>query len=206
VSKGTIWEYSVIEKHGVPQKSMGLNEADTRAKLIDPALLVCGWSENHIKREETAGVIEIVGGKARKRGKGSTDYTLRIQVGEGTQPIAIALVEAKKEDEMPGKGLEQAKAYQLSDRFHVPFIFSTNGHLYVEFDRTTGLTSQPKPLNQFPSPNALRLRYEAYIGFDLESEAAKPLLTPYVGGEDERRYYQDAAIRAALEKIGRCQT
>jgi type I restriction enzyme, R subunit len=195
VSKGTIWEYSVIEKHGVPQKSMGLNEADTRAKLIDPALLVCGWSENHIKREETAGVIEIVGGKARK-----------IQVGEGTQPIAIALVEAKKEDEMPGKGLEQAKAYQLSDRFHVPFIFSTNGHLYVEFDRTTGLTSQPKPLNQFPSPNALRLRYEAYIGFDLESEAAKPLLTPYVGGEDERRYYQDAAIRAALEKIGRCQT
>ncbi len=185
---------------------MGLNESDTRAKLIDPTLYRQGWSEDHIKREETAGSIQIIGGKAKRQGKGRTDYTLRIRVGQDTQPIAIALIEAKKEDEMPGKGLEQAKAYQLCDRFHVPFIFSTNGHLYVEFDRTTGLTSQPRPLNQFPSPAALQSRYEAYIGFSIESAAAKPLLIPYPGGEDGRRYYQDAAIRAALEKIGRCQT
>lgn len=185
---------------------MGLNEADTRAKLIDPKLYQHGWSEDCIKREETAGAIDIVGGKAKKRGRGRTDYTLRIEVTDGSQPVAIALIEAKKEDEMPGKGLQQAKGYQLSDRFHVPFVFSTNGHLYVEFDRTTGLTSQPKPLTEFPTPAELRQRYEAYIGFNLESDAAKPLLTPYAGGEDQRRYYQDAAIRAALEKIGRCHT
>ncbi|MFQ6043978.1 MAG: DEAD/DEAH box helicase family protein, partial [Candidatus Poribacteria bacterium] len=41
------------------------------------------------------------------------------------------------------------------------------------------------------------------IGFSLESDRAKPLLAPYRGGEASRRYYQDAAIRAALEKIGR---
>jgi type I restriction enzyme, R subunit len=180
---------------------MGLSEADTRAKLIDPQLFQRGWSEDHIKREETAGGIHIIGGKAQRRGQGRTDYTLRIQVGQDTQPIAIALIEAKKEDEPPGKGLEQAKAYQLSDRFHVPFIFSTNGHLYVEFDRTTGLTSQPKPLNRLPTPAALRSRYEEYIGFSLAADAAKPLLTPYASGEEGRRYYQDAAIRAALEKI-----
>lgn len=185
---------------------MGYNEADTRAKLITPKLYECSWDESHIKREETAGAIEILGGKARKRGTGRTDYTLRIKVGEGTQPVAIALIEAKKEDELPGKGLQQAKGYQLSDRFNVPFVFSTNGHLFVEFDRTTGLTSKEKPLSDFPSPAELRSRYEAHIGFSLDSDAAKPLLTPYAGGETQRRYYQDAAIRAAFEKIGRCHT
>ena len=47
---------------------MGLNEADTRAKLIDPSLYQRGWIETYIKREETAGSIEIIGGKARKKG------------------------------------------------------------------------------------------------------------------------------------------
>ena len=39
---------------------MALNEADTRAKLIDPALHSRGWTEDSIKREVTAGAIEIV--------------------------------------------------------------------------------------------------------------------------------------------------
>ena len=38
-------------------------------------------------------------------------------------------------------------------------------------------------------------------GFSLDSEAAKPLVTPYAKGEAQRRYYQDAAIRAVFEKI-----
>jgi len=33
---------------------MSLNKADTRAKLIDPALPRCGWTEDLIRREETA--------------------------------------------------------------------------------------------------------------------------------------------------------
>jgi len=39
---------------------MNLNEADTRAKLIDPAIHKRGWSEDFIKREETAGAVEII--------------------------------------------------------------------------------------------------------------------------------------------------
>jgi type I restriction enzyme, R subunit len=45
---------------------MPLNEADTRAKLIDPAIHKCGWTEDLIRREETAGTVEIINGKARR--------------------------------------------------------------------------------------------------------------------------------------------
>ena len=53
----------------------------------------------------------------------------------------------------------------------------------------------------FPTPYQLRKRYEAGMGFDLEDEAAKPLLIAYKGGQSVRRYYQDTALRAVLEKI-----
>ncbi len=49
---------------------MSLTESDTRAKLIDPALHAKGWTEHLIRREETAGAIEIVDGKPRKHAKG----------------------------------------------------------------------------------------------------------------------------------------
>jgi type I restriction enzyme R subunit len=39
---------------------MGFNEADTRAELIDPALYRRGWTEDQIKREETAGAIDVI--------------------------------------------------------------------------------------------------------------------------------------------------
>src|SRR5881628_3243034 len=41
------------------------------------------------------------------------------------------------------------------------------------------------------------------MGFGLESPLARPLLMRYPGGEGTRRYYQDAAIRAVLEKLAR---
>jgi type I site-specific restriction endonuclease len=39
---------------------MELSESDTWAKLIDPALRARGWTVDFIRREETAGAIEIV--------------------------------------------------------------------------------------------------------------------------------------------------
>lgn len=71
----------------------------------------------------------------------------------------------------------------------------------MEYDHFTGKTSKHSPLEQFPTPIDLRQRYEEGIGISLESEKAKPLLIAYPGGEARRRYYQDAAIRAALERI-----
>lgn len=113
----------------------------------------------------------------------------------------MALIEAKRNNEPPDKGLEQAKRYARLN--HVPFVYSSNGHLFIEYDSFTGKTTKPRLLEQFPTPLELRNRYERGIGVSLESESAKPLLIPYPGGEAIRRYYQDAAIRAALEKIAK---
>jgi len=184
---------------------MTLSEADTRSKLIDPAIHARGWTEDLIRREETAGAIEIVGGKARKQSKGRVDYTLRVKVNPETQPVAVALIEAKAEHLPPTHGLEQGKAYAAARRLNVPFVLTTNGHLYVEFDRFSGLTCAPRPLSEFPTPAELRARYEQSVGFNLTEPAARPLLVRYPGGEATRRYYQDAAIRAVLEKIARCE-
>jgi len=71
---------------------MPLNEADTRAKLIDPAIHKCGWTEDLVRREETAGDIEMIGDKPRKRSKGRVDYVLRVCVNVDTQPVAVAKV------------------------------------------------------------------------------------------------------------------
>jgi type I restriction enzyme S subunit len=40
---------------------MPYNEADTRAKMIDPALRQCGWTEDLVFREQTAGSIVLDG-------------------------------------------------------------------------------------------------------------------------------------------------
>ena len=74
---------------------MPLSESDTRAKLIDPAIHARGWTEDLIRREETAGGVEIVDGRPRRQPKGFIDYTLRVKVNDETQPVAVALIEAK---------------------------------------------------------------------------------------------------------------
>jgi len=190
----------VIEKKN-EMGNVALSEADTRAKFIDPAIHQRGWTEDLIRREETDRGIDIVDGKPRRRQKGRTDYLLRIRINISSQPVAIALIEAKRSDEPADKGIEQAKKYARLN--HVPFVYSSNGHLFVEYDNFTGKISDPLPLNGFPSPEELCSRYEKGINVSLENEQAKPLLVSYPGGEASRRYYQDAAIRAALEKIAR---
>ena len=185
--------------------ALGLSEADTRAKLIDPAIHARGWTEDLICREETAGAIEIIDGRPFKQAKGRTDYTLRIKAGADAQPVAVALIEAKPESKPPGHGLEQAKLYAASRRLNVLFVFASNGHQFVEFDRFTGLTHAPRKIAEFPTPAELQERYQQGMGFALSDPAAAPLLQRYPTGEGTRRYYQDAAIRAVLEKIARCE-
>lgn len=180
-----------------------LSEADTRAKLIDPALRARGWTEDLIRREETAGPIVLSAGGPRKLPRGRMDYTLRVRVASNSQPVALALIEAKAEHLPPGHGLEQGKLYASSKRLNVLFVFSSNGHQYIEYDRTTGRTDGPFLLGDFPTPDQLRARYERAMGFSLESAPAKPLLQRYPRGEAQRRYYQDAAIRAVLETLAR---
>ena len=177
---------------------MSMNEAETRAKLIDPALYRCGWTEDLIRREETAGAIERQAFGVR-RGRKRLDYSLRILARANAQPVEVAIVEAKKAGDPPTKGLQQSIHY--AELHHVPFAFSTNGYMFVEYDRTTGKTSDPRSLSEFPTPDELRRRFEVAVKFSLDSVMAAPLSQPYSGGEASRRYYQDAAIRATLEAI-----
>ena len=186
----------------------GFNEADTRAKLIDPALHQARWVERvaerervthgEIQREQSAVRIEILDGKPFKRGRGRVDYLLRGYVGGHEQPLTLAFVEAKKERLAPTHGLEQVKEY--ARRYAVKFVYSTNGHQFVEYDVHTGLTSNPRPMEQFPGPEQLRQRWFTATGLNPESPTLGPLLTAYHASGDRPRYYQDAAIRAVLER------
>ena len=54
---------------------MPLNESDTRAKLIDPTLHARGWTEDFIKREESAPGIDVVGGRAQTRARADGLHT-----------------------------------------------------------------------------------------------------------------------------------
>lgn len=185
------------------ESAMSLNEAETRALLIDPGLHGRGWGLGlgTMRLEQTAGKVEKVGGKARRSSAKTADYTLQVRSGGSGQPVKVGVVEAKAERFPPNHGLEQAK--QTAERHNVPFAFSSNGHLYVEYDLDTGLTSEPKSFDDFPTPDELQRRYEAYLGSGLDDDAAMPLLMAYPGGAGSMRYYQDAAVRAVFEKMAR---
>ncbi len=189
----------------------GYNEADTRAKLIDPALHGCQWIElvkdeqrsthGEIHREQSAVRIDILDGKPIKRGRGRVDYLLRMYVGEHEHPLTLAFVEAKKQKLPPTQGLEQVKEY--ARRHAVKFVYSTNGHQFVEYDATTGKTTEPRLIAEFPTPTELRQRYFAATGLDPAAPEVSPLLTPYSVAGDRPRYYQDASVRAVLERAAR---
>ena len=187
---------------------MTLNEADTRAELIDPVLRSRGWSGDRgvIKREQTsAGAVQIINGKPRRSASKTADYTLSILLPDSEQAVAVkvAVIEAKAERYSPTRGLQQAKQTADVNRHNVPFAFSSNGHRFVGFDASTGLTTEPKPLSEFPTPEELRHRYEESREIKLDRPEAKPLLTSYYVGGDSVRYYQDAAVRSVLEKVAK---
>jgi hypothetical protein len=105
-------------------------EPHARTALLDPTLHAAGWTEEMIRREETPGAVEIVEGRPRRAGTGRTDYTVRIKVAADAQPVAVAVVEAKRADEATARGLDQAKEYareyaRSAARLHVPFVYST---------------------------------------------------------------------------------
>jgi type I restriction enzyme, R subunit len=110
---------------------MPLSEADTRAKLIDPALRSAGWDEKAIQREVqvTKGRLYLVGDEAHRRQPKWADYILY----DGSVPIAV--VEAKDDSHHVADGLQQAKAY--AEMMDVRFAYSSNGKGFAEFDFLT---------------------------------------------------------------------
>ncbi len=117
-----------------------MNEAETRAEHIDPALKAAGWGVvegSRILREYpiTLGRIEGLG----RRGKALTaDYVLVYRNHK------LAVVEAKAWDESLTEGVAQAKNY--SGKLEIRYAYSTNGReLYGAHSPkpTPGATASP---------------------------------------------------------------
>jgi type I restriction enzyme R subunit len=184
---------------------MPKNEAETRYELIDPILRDKGYRIPYV-RLETPAPVEPIGPKGRRRkGPGKTDYLLCVEVPNGPKPLSVAILEAKKEDEDPLKGMEQAKGYSDCERFDAKYIFSTNGHRYAEFNKLTGEQKGPIPFADFPDQKHLTDRYHRDTGINLEEPSSRLLFEPDSAAYT-CHYYQDAAIRAAFEKILQCES
>ncbi|RFC36308.1 MAG: type I restriction enzyme, R subunit [Candidatus Nitrotoga sp. LAW] len=184
---------------------MSMNEADTRYHLIDPVLREKGYvSRERITLETilTPAPVEPSGAKGRRRrGPGRTDYLLCVQVSEMPKALPVAVLEAKKESEDPLKGMQQAKGYADCERFDVKYVFATNGHRYGEFDCITSLQGGPFPFADFPPHPDLTARYAKDSGINMARPEAEMLFQVDSPAWSLSRYYQDAAIRAAFEKI-----
>jgi type I restriction enzyme R subunit len=186
---------------------MSYNEQETRYFLIDPVLREKGYDDHSKLKLETPAPVEAIGHKGRRRaGGGRTDYLLCVQVGDMPKPLPVGVLEAKKESEDPLKGMQQAKGYSECSRFSVQYVFASNGHLYGEYDKTSGLQAGPHSLKEhFPSHNDLTGRYAKDTGIDLAKPESALLFMADSPAYPKARYYQDAAIRACFEKILRCE-
>ncbi len=167
-----------------------MNEAETRAEHIDPALKVAGWGVvdgSRVRRE-----YQITKGRLEGHGKRAkpliADYVLEYRTHK------LAVVEAKAWDEALTEGVGQAKAY--ADKLAVRFAYSSNGQGIYGIDMKEGTEGD---VLRFPSPdelwamtfakqNAWRDRFAA-VAFEDK------------GGSHPSRYYQEIAVERVLEAI-----
>ena len=185
---------------------MPYNEAETRYYLIDPVLREKGYDDISRLKLETPAPVEPTGNKGtRRRGAGRTDYLICVQVGDMPKSLPVAVLEAKKENDDPLKGMQQAKGYADCKRFDVKYVFASNGHRYGEYDVFTKLQSGPTDLKDFLTHADLTARYAKDTGIDISQPEAKMLFMADSPAWSQSRYYQDAAIRAAFEKIIKSQ-
>jgi type I restriction enzyme R subunit len=167
-----------------------MNEAETRAEHIDPALKAAGWGVvegSHIRREYpiTLGRIEGHG----KRAKALTaDYVLEYR------NTKLAVIEAKAWDKPLTEGVGQAKDY--AGKLEVRFTYSTNGQGIYGIDMETGVEGEQ---SQYPIPDALWNLTFATQNAWRDRFAAVPFEDR--GGYFQGRYYQDIAIERVLEAI-----
>ncbi|GJL75573.1 DEAD/DEAH box helicase family protein [Nitrosomonas sp.] len=185
---------------------MSYNEEETRFHLIDPELRKKGYDNHRWLKLETPAPVEPTGPKGRRRkGSGRIDYLICVQVGDMPKPLPVGVLEAKKGTEDSLKGMQQAKGYAECKRFEVKYVFSTNGYEYGEFDFFTSLQKGPFPFTDFPTHTELTARYAKDTGIDVTQPEVQMLFQADSPAWSQTRYYQDAAIRAAFEKIIRRQ-
>jgi len=164
---------------------MQLNEADTRAQFIDPALERAGWTGTSVRREYQITAGRILGG-GKKASPLKADYFLQFN---GKR---LAVVEAKRYDLHYTEG--HAQAVEYAKKLELPFAFCTNGKQIRQIDMRTG---EEKDIAEYPSPQQL---VEA---LDEEKNSWKDKFEnyPYEAKYGDVRYYQSIAVEKALNAI-----
>jgi len=167
-----------------------MNEAETRAEHIDPALRAAGWGVvegSRVRREFpiTLGRLESHG----RRGKAlSADYVLEYRNHK------LAVIEAKAWDCPLTEGVAQAKDY--AGKLAIRFTYATNGQGIYGIDMQEGTEGEQA---HYPTPEELWQMTFATQNNWRDRFAAVPFEDR--GGYFQGRYYQDIAIERVLEAI-----
>jgi len=173
-----------------------MNEAETRAELIDPKLKACGWGaveSSKVLREYhiTQGKIQTGGGRGKKE---IADYVL---VYKG---IKLAIVEAKSNEQEVGEGVMQAKKY--AQKLQLETTYSTNGKAIYQICMKTG---EEGLVTDFLSPDELWNKTFPSTGSGQRAEKWRELFAnvPFEdkSGSWQLRYYQEIAVQRTVEAI-----
>lgn len=169
-----------------------MNEAETRAELIDPKLKACGWGVaegSKVLRERN--VCKITHGRIQAGGRKKPLIADYILVYKG---IKLAVIEAKSDELEVGEGVAQAKQYAA--KLNLETTYASNGKEIYQICMKTGAEGlvndflSPQELwdKTYTDPNDWRDKF-ADIPFEDKS------------GTWQLRYYQEIAIKNALEAI-----
>lgn len=167
-----------------------MNEAETRAEHIDPALKAAGWGVvfgSRIRREYPIAPGRIEG--HGRRGKPlCPDYILEYR------NTKLAIVEAKALGEELTEGVGQAKNY--AGKLAIRYAYSTNGRGIYGIDMRTGAEGE---VLAYPTPDELWTMTFAKADAWRDRFAAVPFEDK--GGSHPSRYYQDIAIDRVMQAI-----
>src|SRR3979411_2491325 len=167
-----------------------MNEAETRAEHIDPALKAAGWGvvDGSRIRRECAIPPGRIEGQGRPGKPLCADYVLEYR------NTKLAVIEAKAWAEELTEGVAQAKNY--AGKMALRYTYSSNGQGIYGIDMETGKEGEkpgyatPDELwnMTFAKANAWRDRF-ATVPFEDK------------GGSHPSRYYQDIAVERVMEGI-----
>ena len=167
-----------------------MNESETRAEHVDPALKAAGWGVvegSSVRREFRITEGRLQGGGARAKPE-IADYVL---IYRNTK---LAVVEAKAWDKPHTEGVAQAKSYAA--KLAIRHTYSTNGQAIYGIDMATGAEED---VAQYPSPEALWAQTFTVPNAWRDRFAAVPF--PNKSGTWDIRFYQEIAVNRVLEKV-----